>query len=223
MSLNEKEKKLAKYIENEFQNIQLDPSRILNFLEHKKVEVFDSKEFILGQDIDFEISTYFSEPVAFLEYNLLGKMNEEDGLSMITKTYGVIKDPDIDAKTILERKLRYHKEMVKFLKSIHQTRARKLIDLLHEARNSCLSEYTSITVAINHKYYLGNYNLFPMLIPLSDIRNIEDLYFSIYLINDFIDHERKIIEIDEVTPTVLDDSDNDESESKFLNFFKQIL
>ena len=186
----------------------------LIILSINKAEVFDSKEFILGPDIDLEISTYFSEPVAFLEYKLFGKVNEEDGLSLIAKTYGVSKDPDIDVKTVLERKLRYHKEMVKFLKSIHQTRARKLIDFLHEARNSCLSEYTSIMVAINHKYYLGNYNLFPLLIPLSDIRNIEDLYFSIHLINDFIDHERKIIEVDEVTPTVLDESDNEESESK---------
>ena len=35
MSVSEKEKKLAKYIETEFQNMQIDHSRILNYLEHK--------------------------------------------------------------------------------------------------------------------------------------------------------------------------------------------
>lgn len=140
MSNPEKEKKLARFLEADFEATQTETSRVLYYLEQKRSEIFESKELYMALDIDLELSTYFSEPLKeyeyTIEYKTISKLSEEEALAYIAKKYNTNKDPDVDIKTILDRKLKYHKEMVKFLKSINQTRARKLIDFLYEARNS---------------------------------------------------------------------------------------
>ena len=81
--------------------------------------------------------------------------------------------------------------MVKFFKLIQQTRSRKLVDFLNESKDSSINEYISIVVSINSHNLVANYSLYPLLIPVSNFRNIEDIYFGIYLINEFVDRERK--------------------------------
>lgn len=160
-----------------------------------KGDIFESRELVQGEDIDFELTSFFSEPVNPIEFKLLhkmvGKNGEEEAISIINKSYSIKTDPDIDLKTILDRKAKYHKEMVKFFKAVQQTRPRKLEDFLNETRISCVDEYAGLEMTINNEYYLGNYNLNALFIPVHNLRNLEDVFYIIYLLNDYIENERK--------------------------------
>ena len=215
----DKVRKLMWFIENDFQNVEIENSRVLSFLESKKGEIFDSRDISRMAEIDYEVSSFFTEAVEPMDFevihNTLGRNPEEEGLNVINRQYSVKNDTDIDIKTILDRKTKYHKEMVKFFKLIQQTRARKLEDFLIEARNSSLSEYSALVVLVNTDNFLCNFNLFSLFIPVHQFRNISDMFYSIFLLNDFVESERKIIETEEVTPTVIsDDIGEDESKSK---------
>jgi hypothetical protein len=184
------------------------------FLRANKSDFFDGREINLTAEIDYEISTFFAEPIHPTDFEVmhtgLGKNADEEGYAQIMKNYGVKNDPDIDIRIILERKTKYHKDMVKFYKSVQQTRARKLQDFLIEARNSSASEYASLCVNISNDYLLGNYNMFCLFLPTHQFRNIEDIYFSIWAMNDLIESERKALETEEVTPIVINEDIDEE-------------
>lgn len=212
-STSDKIKKLSNYIEADFQNTEIDHTRIVSFLETRKSELFDSRELQRGSDIDYEIYSFFTEPEIALEFNVihktLGKNPEEEAIVFLNKTYNIKHDPDLDLKIILDRKTKYHKEMVKFFKLLQQTRARKLTDFLVESRNSCLSEFATLNSNMNNELF----------IPVYSFKNMEDIYYSIYLINDFIENERRHIETDEVTPPVIDDtSENEDLSSAAVHY-----
>lgn len=231
---SDKEKKLYNFIENDFKNAEIDYTRLGLFLNDSKFsDIFDVKEVSQGAEIDYEISTFYSEPAENIEYSVIhksltSKNQEEEAILLLNKTYKLTQDPDLDLKTILERKTKYHKEMVKFYKLIQQTRAKKLADFLNESRDSSLNEYMSILVSINSHYHLANYSLYPLLIPVSNLRNVEDVYLSIFLINELIEKERKSNEVNEITPIQFNDNENDDPDaakitSKFSSFFLVII
>ena len=216
---SDKEKKLSNFIENDFKNAEIDYTRLGAFLSESKFsDIFDIKEVTQGSEIDYEVSTFYSEPAENIEYSVIHKLlssknQEEEAIVLLNKTYKLTQDSDLDLKTVLERKTKYHKEMIKFYKLIQQTRAKKLIDFLNESRDSSLNEYMSIIVSLNSHYHLANYSLYPLLIPVSNFRNIEDLYFSIFLINEFIEKERKNNEINEITPIQFDDNQSEDPDA----------
>ena len=122
MQIQIKKNKLAYFLENDFKNAEIDFIRLGTFLSDSKFsDIFDVKEVVQGVDIDYEISTFYSEPAEDIEFNVLHKLctsknQEEEAIVMINKMYKLNQDPDLELKTLLERKSKYHTRNFRLIK-----------------------------------------------------------------------------------------------------------